>query len=237
MRFLLKLVFMAILAAIVLQQLTKSDAPESRSKVSAPQTVTAPAAVSAPAPPPQKVKTDPLRVQITAQSDGADQPKVSGTTNLPDGSSLMISIHRPQAKYLAQATTTVLNGAFTAGPFSARGAPVPPGEYEIDVTFPLAFTQSPAVQEVVGRNNENLTGPLVKKSDLGVTARFKTKTKIGGPASAKADAESRADQEAELKAVEEKIKAVEEMIKAPKTRGPAPADFEDSNGGLLPRSL
>ena len=199
MRFVLKLVFIAFLAAIVLQQLTKSDAPESRSKVSSPTTVIAPAVISAPASPPQKAKTDPLRVQIKAQSDGAEQPMVSGTTNLPDGSSLMISIRRPQAKYFAQATTTVLNGAFTAGPFSARGAPVPPGEYEIDVTFPLAFTQSPAVQEVVGRDNENLTGPLVVKSNLGVTAELKTKVKVGGAVSAKADAKSRADSEAALK--------------------------------------
>ena len=128
-----------------------------------------------------------IKVIVTREG----MPWVLGTTNLPDGSILLVSLIRHEAKYSAKHTAVVSNRRFTAGPFTQKGGALPPGDYEIEVEFGIAASQPKSVQEVVGQNNEKLTGSLVTESTIGITARQVVKMNIGGQASPELDRRAR----------------------------------------------
>ena len=128
-----------------------------------------------------------IKVIVTREG----MPWVLGTTNLPDGSILLVSLSRHEAKYSAKHTAVVSNRRFTAGPFSQKGGALPPGDYEIEVVFGIAASQPRSVQEVVGQNNEKLTGSLVTESTVGITARQLVQRNLGGQASPELDRKAR----------------------------------------------
>lgn len=128
-----------------------------------------------------------IKVIVTREG----MPWVLGTTNLPDNSILLVSVSRSEANYLSKHTAVVSNRRFTAGPFSRNGGALTPGDYEIEVVFGIAATQPKSVQEVVGQNNEKLTGSLVTESAIGITARQLFKINLGGPASPELDRKAR----------------------------------------------
>ena len=141
------------------------------------------------------VNSKALEVAITVTVEGQGMPTIVGVTNLPDNSKLLVTLRRKVAHYSAQADATVVRGTFSAGPFSEHGSSVPPGDYEIEVVFPLASTQPSSVRQVVGENNEKLKGRLVDKSRFGVIAKQVTRANIGGAVSPEADKKARADNE------------------------------------------
>jgi hypothetical protein len=140
-----------------------------------------------------------LEVAIAVNVDGEKTPTVVGLTNLPDDSKLLVTLSRKRANYSGQANATVKNGKFSAGPFSAFGKSVPPGDYEIEVVFPLAATQPAHVQRIVGSENEKLKGRLVDKGKFGTVAKRTVRLNIGGSSSPDADKQSRVDNEASMK--------------------------------------
>lgn len=144
-------------------------------------------------------KAKALEVAIAATIEGHGTPIVVGITNLPDGSKLLITLSRRQANYSAQDHATVERGKFSAGPFSARGSALPPGDYEVEVVFPLAHTQPSIVRQMVGEKNEKLEGRLVEKGQFGTTAKRIVRVNIGGAASPEADKKARADEEVAMK--------------------------------------
>jgi hypothetical protein len=130
------------------------------------------------------------RLRLALRGKECQQLLVS---NLPDDSELLLTLSRRQANYSGQTKATVVRGIFSAGPFGAHGSLLPPGDYEIEVVFPLAFTQPSSVRQVVGQNNEKLKGRLVEKGSLGVIAKQVTRVNIGGAASPEADKKARAE--------------------------------------------
>lgn len=144
-------------------------------------------------------KSEALEVAIAATVEGQGTPTVVGVTNLPDNSKLLITLSRRQANYSAQGHATVERGKFSTGPFSARGSPLPPGDYEIEVVFPLASTQPSSVRQIVGEKNEKLEGRLVEKGQFGTIAKRVARVNIGGAASPEADKKARADEELAMK--------------------------------------
>ncbi|MGZ8252271.1 MAG: hypothetical protein ACXWT7_07990 [Methylophilaceae bacterium] len=122
-----------------------------------------------------------LTVTVTATTDGTDKPTIIGTTNLPDGIELMITLQRKESDYMAQDKTQVKGGAFRAGPFSQKGVGLNPGVYTLEVTMPLANLQPPPTWPVIGNDGANLQGPLAKKSKFGgKVVEYKTSFKMGG---------------------------------------------------------
>jgi len=122
-----------------------------------------------------------LTVTLTAKAEGGDKPAIVGTTNLPDGIQLMITLLRKESQYMAQDKATVKNGAFRVGPFSQKGVGLNPGTYTLEVTMPLASLQPPATWPVIGKDGAELQGPLVQKSRYGgKIVEYKTAFKIGG---------------------------------------------------------
>lgn len=103
-------------------------------------------------------------VQFQVNQDG--RAVVLGTTNLPNGASIMIWI-RNKNYGGAQSTVTVNQGKFISELFSDRGNKLPSGEYEVDISLSAARFQSPEVQNIIGQKGENLSGEFVRLTDLG----------------------------------------------------------------------
>lgn len=106
-------------------------------------------------------------VTISAKVEGDGRPTVIGATNLPDGTELMVTIRRPESRYMAQDKARTSNGAFRAGPFSQKGGSLNPGVYTVEISSPIAAVQPPAVRSVIGHEGANLQGPLAKRSTFG----------------------------------------------------------------------
>src|SRR5262249_47788942 len=114
------------------------------------------AAARRPASQPQ-ASTASINIEMSVAATPTNPPTITGTTNLPNGSLLMVSLlaDRPCApNCYAQAKTTVQNGRFTV-PFSI----IMMGPYTIDVLTPSL--QPTSVQAVIGRSGEHLGGPYV----------------------------------------------------------------------------
>jgi hypothetical protein len=134
-------------------------------------------------------------VTIAATADGAEKPAIIGTTNLPDGIELMVTVRRRESAYMAQDKARVREGAFRAGPFSNKGAALNPGTYTIEVTMPSASLQPPPTWPVIGNGGVKLEGPLAKTSRFGgKVVEFKTTFKVGsGQRSPERDKAARAE--------------------------------------------
>lgn len=129
-----------------------------------------------------------LRLEIVATplQNGA---RISGQTNLPDGTRLMLGLQR--GPVVGGPEAVVSDGAFSADVFPRRGAPIPPGRYEVSVSTPLGDLQPDNVKNQLGSNYEALTGPLLRRDDLGRIIQYRGSVTIGGRANAAADREAR----------------------------------------------
>jgi hypothetical protein len=104
--------------------------------------------------------------------------RVTGKTNLPKGTDLLFTVEG--SGFIGQSHSSVVdNGRFEAGPFGPVGG-LKKGLYVADVVMPIVRLQPKNVQEVVGINGENLTGPLVQRDALGVSVHASSKFTIGG---------------------------------------------------------
>ncbi|WP_315773795.1 MULTISPECIES: hypothetical protein [unclassified Bradyrhizobium] len=139
-----------------------------------------------------------LEAVIIARADGSASPAIVGVTNLPDGTKLLIGLRRKEANYFAQARAIVGGGQFRSERFTALGKPLPPGNYRLEITMPLAAMQTSAVQDIIGRDGERLTGKLVERSPHGVILNSVTAINVGGPPSRAADEAARRDSDAAM---------------------------------------
>ena len=108
-----------------------------------------------------------LNVTLSVKNEGDGKPTIIGTTNLPDGIELMITIARKESRYMAQDKVKVKSGAFRSAEFSQNGSPLNPGKYIVEVMMPSAAVQPPMTWPVIGNEGSKLNGPLVKKSPYG----------------------------------------------------------------------
>ncbi len=122
---------------------------------------------------------------------------IFGTTNLPNGTALMVSVERPQTDWGGDSKTTVVDGKFKAGPFGPPGKGLSPGTYTLTVTMPVPAAQSPEIRNEVGLRGEKLTGQLVRTDSItgGKHAVYTSSFRIAGKADAKRDAQEQAERE------------------------------------------
>jgi len=127
-------------------------------------------------------------IQFTAEHLGSKNFKVDGTTNLPDGAKIEITIYdenysqydtptsladedwRLENLTFISDSTIVKNGTFTEILIGlAIGAPLKSDKYEVEVSFnPRAQTSS--IKKIVGENGEYLGGDLLLEyRDAGFT--------------------------------------------------------------------
>ena len=127
-----------------------------------------------------------LTVAATPLPHGA---RLSGTTNLPNETELMLSVSR--ASVSAGEKVSVSGGKFTQDLYPNSGKPIPPGDYQVEVMTPLGDLQPGAVKAQLGSGYEALTGPLLVKGEFGRVIEYKSQIRLDGPPNAVADRAAR----------------------------------------------
>lgn len=126
-------------------------------------------------------------VTLTIEPTLVEGPRlrVTGRTNLPPATKLMVSVtgqgdidFRGQAKCMVQPEQ-----AFAAEPIG-RASGLEPGEYEVNLTMPIAHVQPASVQQVIGESDEHLRGELVEDGAMGVTVRTSQSVTVPGRSAA-----------------------------------------------------
>lgn len=111
------------------------------------------------------VESDARRRASLTSGEGV---RVVGRSNMPDGSRLIVSLQGPS--FSGQASAETIEGRFVAGPFGPASGPdsanrLPPGRYEVSVTFHTS--QSSSVRALIGAEGERLRGRLVRRTSFG----------------------------------------------------------------------
>lgn len=121
----------------------------------------------------------PISIKTKTSITGKGQVIVSGTTNMPDKTKFIVSINNDARQFYASDEVTVTKGAFRTTPLGPVSGTLP-GQYEIEVMAPVPDVQPESVRAVIGKNGENLKGPLVQQTRWGSPIiEYKTKLQIG----------------------------------------------------------
>lgn len=133
------------------------------------------------------VTAGPVTLTAAVRDSEMGRPVVAGQTNLPDGTSLLVSVTCPSISYIGQDAVTVASGRFQSVPFSKRGNALGASNCSSEVTMPEPSTQPPAVRAKIGERGEKLQGALVRRDSGGrLTVRFVTPFTVSvGKAAAK----------------------------------------------------
>ena len=115
------------------------------------------------------------------------RPMISGTTNLPDGTPLLVTVSMPRDDsmrpghviypVMGQSAVDVQSGYFIAGPFSNDGSLYDRGTYIVSVVIStLALPDS--VKPILGETREKLDGPNVKEGPHGPWFELRTSFEV-----------------------------------------------------------
>lgn len=111
-----------------------------------------------------------LNVKLSSESvieDGKAKFKI--TTNLPEGTVLVVSLSGIKSDYRAQQNVTVKDGKTETSLFSSNNKHLDYGTYDVNISTPLDISIQPAsVQSVFGNKGANLTGDQVLKDPVRV---------------------------------------------------------------------
>lgn len=164
-----------------------------------------------------------LEPAMTLTVESPSKPIVHGTTNLPDGAELIVTISRAQSRYSAQSKAVVQGGQFVSEQFSQDGGDLNPGTYAVEVTMGTLIL-SPSVESIVGANGENLTGKLVKRTEFGRLLTYTSTFKVGMASNPGKDAAARVRSKTDMQrwavdACNYNIDLVNSMVRAGKVSG------------------
>ena len=115
---------------------------------------------------PQKVMTEIVKINAEATVTEDKRIVIKGTTNLPNSTSLLISLSNENSGFGAQDKVNVSNNHFSTSPLG-KTTGVPDGHYTIEILMPIPSTQPETVQAIIGNQGQHLIGPLVEDSKWG----------------------------------------------------------------------
>lgn len=152
-----------VLAGIVVSGCAASSTPESGVE-EAPTTES-----PAPAVTPIEVECPSTPIEVAIEFE-TEQNVENGAlihvrSNLPDSAELLVSLDGESGTYMGQDTAPLIGGEAEFGPFTDDGLPLH-GAYELSITLPIARNQPVQVQNCIGSEGENLTGPLVSEEEI-----------------------------------------------------------------------
>lgn len=120
---------------------------------------------------PTKVMTEEVEINAQVLTTEDKRIVVNGTTNLPDSTSLLITLDNEGLGFSAEEIVNVLNGRFYTSPLG-KATGLPDGNYVIQIVMPLPLMQPETVQSVIGQQGQYLTGSLVENfSEFGLVGR------------------------------------------------------------------
>ncbi|AHI24201.1 hypothetical protein H845_237 [Komagataeibacter xylinus E25] len=100
---------------------------------------------------------------------GGRHPVIDIATNLPENMDVSVDINPVGGGFDAGDIYQVHNGHVHVGPLSDNGADVLVGPYNLLITSTVSqFQNDPKVQQLLGDNGQNLNGPDVKESAMGL---------------------------------------------------------------------
>ncbi|WP_148254418.1 hypothetical protein [Aidingimonas lacisalsi] len=121
----------------------------------------------------------PVDVSLSAERQANRRLLISGDTNLPDDTEVVIIVERSSSRLSWRSRVAVQDGRFEAGPLGPESG-VPDGDYTITFRMSPPGVQPPSVQRVIGGQGEHLSGPLVSQAEYeGAVATYSTAYKAG----------------------------------------------------------
>ena len=103
-----------------------------------------------------------LEVKLARISGGG--VVVSGSTLLPDGMALRVSLQTDINGYYAQETVQVHSGSYESAAFTDRGRALPPGRYTVSISSPLMYLHPLHVQRELGASGSDIPKDIRQKS-------------------------------------------------------------------------
>lgn len=176
--------------------------PEAQGAVDGPDAATAHANL-----PPIAPLEDGVVLEIEVSKASSGRPILSGRTNLPDGTTIMLGVSGSDTGFNGGESTEVEGTTFIAGPFGpARG--LDPGRYVASAVMPYPLVQSASVKAVIGEDGEHLRGALVERKELGPTVRVETAFQVGDDAEAAVSRRRHSEALVEAEAIFKELESV-----------------------------
>lgn len=106
-----------------------------------------------------------ITLQVAAERGIGGEIYIIGSTNLPDGTKIGVSLPRPGGAS-QDYDVLVTGGEFRSAGFTDNGASLRPGDHKVQIIsiFNGAW-QSPAILQIVGEGGKNLNGSVIKLDD------------------------------------------------------------------------
>lgn len=142
----------------------------------------------------------PLNGDVTIDLTASELPdrriRLHGTTNLPAGTTLMLSVaERMQGGFIGQTKGSVASdGSFSSDALGPTGG-LKDGLYIAEVVMPVPSVQPDDARRIIGDNGEHLSGPLVENGAFGVTISTKKEFTVGGAQAVQAQKQRAKDAE------------------------------------------
>lgn len=151
-------------------------------------------------------------LRMTVEGGPDRKPRITGETNLPDGTEIMFGIEGKTSNFSGGDKGVVAGGRFRSAGFGPDGG-LKPGQYVAEVTMPIPEVQPPQVRAVIGARGENLRGPLVKKGGIGTTVEVQQAFQLedGGSIRGGTDKAQVAAATGEVKEVLQAVRALEQQ--------------------------
>lgn len=105
--------------------------------------------------------------------------KIYGSSNLPKGMKLLITLENKKLNYRAQDTVVLSNnGQFETESFSNNNFRLKKGTYTLIISSPYVFIQPENVQKIIGKKGEKLKSDITVEEDEIYFIKYKSNIKI-----------------------------------------------------------
>lgn len=122
----------------------------------------------------------PVMIDVSSRLGSDRRMRVSGETNLPEGTRLQVLVERELSGVTWRERIAVEESRFEVGPFGP-GSGLPDGSYVLRVDVQEGSVQPREVRARLGEENQHLRGPLVRSSrhGLGKIASYRQRILVG----------------------------------------------------------
>ena len=104
---------------------------------------------------------------------------IEGTSNLPKGMELIVTLENHKINYMAQNKITILdNGNVSKSIFSDKNYRLKKGEYNINISSPYAFIQTESVQNIIGSKGQFLKSDITIEEEENFFIEYNQKINI-----------------------------------------------------------